>query len=191
MMERTLIVLKPDAVQRSLIGEILMRFEKTGLKIIGLKMVHASKDVAGEHYADDEEWLKSVGTKAKKAYEAKGVESKDSELEIGQRIRRQLMDFISMSPSVAVCIEGHGAIDKVRAIVGATAPMNALPGTIRGDFAFDSYGLADESGRPLQNLIHASDASETAAREIKIWFNDDELLPYQRVDEALIYRKVE
>lgn len=190
MMERTLVVLKPDAVQRSLIGEILTRFERTGLKIIGLKLVHATKDVAGEHYADDEEWLKSVGAKAKKAYESKGVKNTETELEIGQRIRQQLMDFISMSPSVAVVIEGHGAIEKVRTIVGATAPMNALPGTIRGDYAFDSYGLADVSGRPLQNLIHASDSPDNAAREIKVWFSDDELLPYQRVDEALIYRRV-
>lgn len=190
-MERTLVLLKPDAVQRALCGEIIMRFEKAGLKIIGLKLVHASKDVAGEHYADDQEWLESVGAKAKKAYETRGVEVNETELEIGQRIRQQLMDFISMSPSVALVIEGHGAIEKVRAMVGATAPMNAMPGTIRGDFAFDSYGLADQSGRPLQNLIHASDSIDNANREIKIWFSEQEVFPFKRVDEAILYRKVE
>ena len=111
-------------------------------------------------------------------------------MEIGQRIRKSLMDFISMSPSVAVCIEGHGVIEKVRIIVGDTAPLNALPGTIRGDYSFDSYGLADDSGRPIQNLIHASDSVGSAEREIKIWFKEDEIHPYQRVDEGLLYRKV-
>lgn len=191
LMERTLVVIKPDGVQRALVGEILSRFEKAGLKIIGLKLIHASKDVAGQHYKDDEEWMINVGRKSKESYKKKGIELEATEKEIGMRIRQQLMDFISMSPSVAICIEGHGAIEKVRVLVGATAPMNAMPGTIRGDLAFDSYQLSDASGRPIQNLIHASDSVESAERELSIWFNEDELLPYQRVDEALIYRKVE
>jgi nucleoside-diphosphate kinase len=191
MMERTLVLFKPDAIQRAIVGELLSRFEKTGLKVIGLKMVHASADQAGEHYVDDEEWLKGVGEKALKSYEKQGVEVKETPKEIGLRIRRQLIHFISMSPAIAICIEGNGAIEKVRTIVGATAPMNALPGTIRGDYAFDSYGLADELGRPLQNLIHASDSVENANRELKIWFDEKELFPYQRVDEALMYRKGE
>ncbi|MBW3019038.1 nucleoside-diphosphate kinase [Candidatus Woesearchaeota archaeon] len=189
--EKTLVIIKPDGVQRALVGEIISRFERAGLKIIGMKLIHASKDLAGKHYKDDEEWMLNVGRKSKKSYAEKGIELKASEKEIGMRIRKQLMDFISMSPSVAMCIEGHGAIDKVRALVGVTAPMNAMPGTIRGDLAFDSYQLSDESGRPIQNLIHASDSIETAKREIKIWFKDEEILPYQRVDEALLYRQGE
>lgn len=189
MIERTLVLLKPDAVQRALIGEIISRFERTGFKVIALKLVNASKDSAGKHYADDEAWLKSVGEKTKKSYEAKGTPVADDSLTIGRRIRQQLIDFITMSPSVAVVLEGHDVINKVRTIVGATAPSAALPGTIRGDFAFDSYGLADASGRPIQNLIHASDSNEAAKREIAIWFKDTELCPYQRVDESLLYRK--
>ena len=172
LVERTLVVVKPDGVQRALVGEILSRFEKAGLKVIGLKMIHASKELADKHYEDDEEWLLNVGKKSKKSYAQKGIEIKETEREIGMRIRQQLMDFISMSPSVAVCIEGHGAIEKVRAIVGATAPMNAMPGTIRGDLAFDSYQLSDASGRPIQNLIHASDSKEGAKREISLWFKE-------------------
>ena len=191
LVERTLVVVKPDGVQRALVGEILSRFEKAGLKVIGLKMIHASKELADKHYEDDEEWLLNVGKKSKKSYAQKGIEIKETEREIGMRIRQQLMDFISMSPSVAVCIEGHGAIEKVRAIVGATAPMNAMPGTIRGDLAFDSYQLSDASGRPIQNLIHASDSKEGAKREISLWFKEEELLPYKRIDEPLLYRKVE
>ncbi|HDD70600.1 MAG TPA: nucleoside-diphosphate kinase [Candidatus Woesearchaeota archaeon] len=191
MKERTLVLLKPDAVQRGLIGEIITRFEKAGFKIIGMKLVWADEKTAGKHYADDENWLKSVGEKAKKSYEKKGKSTEMTELEIGQKIRSQLMDFISMSPSVALCIEGHGAIEKVRTLVGATAPMNAAPGTIRGDLSFDSYDLADVSGRPIQNLIHASDSKESAEREIKIWFKDEEIHAFERIDEPLLYRKVE
>jgi len=188
MKEKTLVLLKPDAVQRGLVGDIISRFEKSGFKIIGMKLIHADKETAGKHYANDEEWLKSVGAKTKKSYAEKGINMKETELEIGQRIRQQLMDFISLSPSVALCIEGHGAIEKIRLMCGSTAPINAAPGTIRGDYSFDSYGLSDKSGRPIQNLIHASDSKESAEREIKIWFNDKELQPYERVDEALLYR---
>ena len=190
MIERTLVLLKPDAVQRALIGEILSKFERTGFKVIGLKMVSATKDVAGEHYADDEAWLTSVGEKSKKAAEKKGTKVSESPKEIGQRVRQQLIEFITMSPTVAIALEGHDVINKVRTIVGDTAPNKAAPGTIRGDLAFDSYGLADVSGRPIQNLIHASDSTESAKRELDIWFKKDELHPYQRVDEALLYRKV-
>lgn len=191
MIEKTLVLLKPDAIQRALIGEIITKFEKSGFKIIGMKMVWANKDIAGQHYADDKEWLASVGKKAKAAYEKKGKKVDLTEEEIGSKIRQQLMDFISMSPSVALCIEGHGAIEKIRTIVGATAPMLAMPGTIRGDYSFDSYELADASGRPLQNLIHASDSRESAEREIAIWFKEEELHHFTRIDEPLLYRKSE
>lgn len=189
MIERTLVLLKPDAVQRALVGEILSRFERPGFKIIGLKMCYATKDVAGKHYADDEAWLTSVGEKAKKAAESKGQKMPDTPKAIGQRVRQQLIDFITMSPTVAIVLEGHDVINKVRTIVGDTAPSKAMPGTIRGDFSFDSYGLADVSGRPIQNLIHASDSPDSSKREIDIWFKKDEIHPYQRVDEALLYRK--
>jgi nucleoside-diphosphate kinase len=188
-MERTLVLIKPDGVQRALVGEIVGRFERPGFKIIGLKLVHPSQEIAGCHYADDEAWLRSVGEKTKASYEKKGVKVKDDAMTIGKRVRQQLMDFISMSPVVAMVLEGHGVIDKVRTIVGATAPSAAAPGTIRGDLSLDSYGLADEGGRPIQNLIHASDSVENAKKEISIWFKDGELHPYQRVDEQLIYRK--
>ena len=189
MIEKTLVLLKPDAVQRALVGEIISRFERTGFKVVGLKMCYASKDIAGRHYADDEAWLVSVGEKAKKAAESKGQKVTGSPKELGQRVRQMLIEFITMSPTVAIVLEGHDVINKVRVIVGDTAPSKAAPGTIRGDFSFDSYGLADVSGRPIQNLIHASDAPESAKREIDIWFRKDEIHPYQRVDESLLYRK--
>ncbi len=189
MIERTLIVLKPDAVQRALVGEILSRFERTGFKIVGLKMCYASKDIASRHYVDDEAWLVSVGERSKKAIEERGEKVSASPKEIGIRVRNMLVDFITMSPTIAVVLEGHDVINKTRIIVGDTAPNKAAPGTIRGDFSFDTYGFADVSGRSVQNLIHASDSPESAKREIDIWFKKDEIHPYQRVDEALLYRK--
>ena len=100
-----------------------------------------------------------------------------------------LMDYITMSPSVCLVIEGHGAVAKIRMLCGGTSPQEATPGTIRGDFAIDSYMLADSSDRPVQNLIHASGTVEEAKREIKIWFTDKEIHVFKRVDEDLVYRK--
>lgn len=189
MIEKSLVLIKPDAVQRGLIGDIISRFEKCGLKLIGMKMVYADKSMAGEHYAEDEEWLKSVGAKTKASYAKKGIDLPETEMEIGQKIRNQLMDFISMSPVVALCVEGHNAVKHIRKLVGATSPGDADPGTIRGDFSFDTYQLADESKRPIQNLIHASGEVHEAEREIKIWFKEEELYAWQRIDEPLMYRK--
>lgn len=191
MKERTLVLLKPDAVQRGIIGEVLTRFEKCGLKIIGMKMQYASKELAGEHYAEDEDWMRTVGEKTKSSYAKRGVELDEEPIEIGQRIRRQLMDFISMSPVIALCLEGHNAVKHVRKLVGATAPSDAQPGTIRGDYSFETYQMADNLKRPIQNLIHASGEVDEAEREVKIWFDEDELYEWEHLDEALLYRSGE
>lgn len=187
--ERTLVLLKPDAVQRALVGEILARFERCGLTIVALKMVLPTKEKAGEHYADDEAWLLSVGEKTIASYEKKGVKLGRTALEQGRLVRRQLMDFISMSPVIALVLQGHNAVAHVRKVVGATAPADAAPGTIRGDYSFETYQFADAMERPLQNLIHASGTVDEAAREVRVWFSDAELHDWQRVDEALLYRK--
>jgi nucleoside-diphosphate kinase len=191
MKERSLVLIKPDGVKRALAGQIINRFEKCGLKIIGLKMVQATKELAGEHYADDKEWLLSVGEKALAAAEKRGEKMSETAMEIGQRVRSQLMDYITMSPVIAMCVEGHNAVAKVRKIVGATSPQDAEAGTIRGDFSIDSYVLSDNSGRPIQNLIHASGEVDEAEREIKVWFSEEELFDWKRVDEDLIYRVIE
>ena len=188
MKEKTLVLIKPDAVQRALVGEILSRFERTGLKVIAMKMVYASKELAGKHYADDDEWLKSVGDKASKAAQERGEKLKETPIQFGKKIRRQLMDYISMSPVVAFVLEGHNAVATVRKIVGPTSPEHANPGTIRGDYSHETYVMADTKGRPIQNLIHASGNVQEAAREIPIWFTPAELHAYVRVDESLMYR---
>lgn len=191
MKERSLVLVKPDGVKRALIGEIISRFEHCGLKIIGLKMIQATKELAGKHYADDEKWLMSVGEKALAAAAKRGEMPTETAMQIGQRVRSQLIEYLTMSPVVAMCIEGHNAVAKIRKIVGSTNPQDAEPGTIRGDYAIDSFKMADESGRPIQNLIHASGAIDEAEREVALWFTAEELFDnWTRCDEDFIYRKV-
>jgi len=189
MMEKTLVLIKPDAVQRGLIGEIITRFEKCGLKIVAMKMAYPDKEQAGNHYESDEEWLKIVGEKSINSYKKKGIEVKETAREIGLKVREQLMAFLLMSPIIALVIEGHNAVLHVRKIVGATSPSDAQLGTIRGDYSFDTYVLSDQSNRPIQNLIHASGTVEEAKREITIWFKKEEIYLWKRVDEDLLYRK--
>ncbi len=189
MIEKTLVLIKPDGVHRGLVGEIISRFEKPGFKLIAMKMVYADKEIAGKHYEADDEWLEAVGEKQRKSYAKKGLKIKEDNKAIGHKIRKFLMDFISMSPVVALVIEGHNAVAHIRKICGATAPGDADPGTIRGDFALDTYQLADGLERPIQNLIHASGSVKEAEREIKVWFKPEELHAWKKLDEVMHYRK--
>jgi nucleoside-diphosphate kinase len=151
-MERSLVLLKPDAIDRGLIGEILTRFEKVGLKIAGLKMVQATKEHAEGHYTQD------LADRR------------------GEHVRKMMIDMLLSGPVVAVALEGVEAVELVRKLVGSTEPKSALPGTIRGDYSHISFKHADEKGIGIMNLIHASGSIEEAPQEIKVWFSDDELL---------------
>lgn len=188
-MEKTLVIIKPDGVQRGLVGEIISRFEKIGYKIIAMKMAYADKELAGKHYEADDDWLEEVGRKQRASYGKKGVKLEKTNKELGNRVRDYLVDYISMSPVVAMIIEGHNAVAHIRKICGATSPQDSAPGTIRGDMAFDTYQLADSSERPIQNLIHASGSVEEAKREISLWFKPEDIHAWKRVDEILLYRK--
>ena len=181
-MERTLILIKPDGVVRGLIGKIISRFEDTGLKIIGMKMIHADDEIAKCHYPLDEEWAKNVFDKTRKSYDAQKKELKYKDyLELGTELQGWLCTFLKENPVVAMVLEGPHAIELVRKMVGATEPRQALPGTIRGDFiSVESYPLANEKNRVVRNLIHASDSKETAEKEIRIWFKEDELYNYKK-----------
>lgn len=189
MIQKTLVLVKPDGVQRGLVGEFISRFERCGLKIVAMKMVYPNEKLAGDHYMADEDWLVTVGRKQKESYAKKGVTIDKEERDIGLGVRNQLIDFLTMSPVIALVLEGHNAVAHVRKVVGATSPGDAVPGTIRGDFSFDTYELADNSKRPIQNLIHASGKVDEAEREIKLWFDDEEIHSWSRVDEVLLYRK--
>jgi nucleoside-diphosphate kinase len=158
-MERTLVLVKPEGVQRELVGKIISRFEDAGLKIIGMKMVWADKEFAKKHYTED------ISKRR------------------GEKVRNLLIDYITEGPVVAMVLEGVNAIENVRKIVGGTEPKSAPPGTIRGDFAHVSYAYADKKEIAVKNLIHASGNEEDAKHEVPLWFNKNELHSYKTIQD--------
>lgn len=178
--ERTLILAKPDAVQRGLVGEIIQRFEKVGFKIAGIKMVQATENQLGNHYKDDQDWKVSVGTKTLKVANEKGIKMDETAEQIGDRIRKWNMEGLKACPVIAIVFEGHHAAEFGRKIVGNTEPRQALPGTIRGDYSIESYQIADTKRRVVRNLVHASENKQEAEREISIWFRKEELFDYDK-----------
>lgn len=190
MIERSLVLMKPDAVQRGVVGEILHRFERAGLKIIGAKLVLADKDTAIKHYQKDEAWQTKIGEFNIKDCETFGLDVEDifgtsDPLEIGKQVNSWLYDLFSMGPVFAFVFEGPNAVAKIRTLVGSTFPDTAPPGTVRGDFGLDSGFSSLKRKRATLNLIHASGAVDEADEEIKLWFNENELLDYRRVHEDL------
>lgn len=159
-LERTLVLLKPDAVKRGIMGEILSRFEKAGMKIVAMKLAWADMDKAKKHYTED------------------------IAIRRGEKVRTVLVDFISSGPVLAFVVEGVDVIENVRMMAGATEPKSALPGTIRGDYSHVSFQHADKHGKAVENLIHASSNKEDAAHEIYLWFNEDEIHEYKTVYEV-------
>ena len=188
--ERTLIVVKPDGVQRNLVGEIIKRYERVGLKIVGMKFVYPSEDMATKHYYDvgGDEWLEEVGRKASAAYEKKGMQSPFSTYrENGEAVLKNNAKYLSSGPVAAFVLEGNQAVELARKLAGATEPLTSDVGTIRADFTLDSYSLADTDGRSVRNLLHASGSAEEAQKEIPIWFNEDELIDYTHLNEKILY----
>ncbi|MDR7422952.1 MAG: nucleoside-diphosphate kinase [Armatimonadota bacterium] len=189
--ERTLVFLKPDGVQRGLIGEVLGRFERAGLKVVGLKMVRPTAALLERHYPSDEGFLRTLGTKTREAFEAAGRDvtqetGTDDTLIIGRQVRQWLIDFVASAPVAAFVLEGTHAVAVTRKLVGDTLPFRAAPGTIRGDLSADSPTVANLQKRPVRNLVHASGTLEEAAFEIGLWFAAEELHDYRRVDEGLV-----
>lgn len=145
--ERTFVMLKPDAVQRGLIGEVISRFERVGLKLIGMKFVHIDAEFSRKHYNEHVDKPFYPGLEA----------------------------MITSGPVVAMVWEGAKAVELVRKMVGATEPAKSLPGTIRGDFAHITYARADATGGQMPNVVHASDSIESADKEISLWFSENEM----------------
>ncbi len=189
-MERTLVVLKPDAVQRGIIGEIISRFERVGLKIVGAKLFVPSKELVDKHYPSDRtEFIKGIGARTLESYREMGLDpieqfGADDAMRIGEEVRGWLADFMRSGPVFAFAFEGPHAIEVVRKIVGATLPQKALPGTIRGDYSFDSSYLANSQNRPIKNLIHASGNKEEAEFELDLWFSPKEMTDYSTIHQA-------
>jgi nucleoside-diphosphate kinase len=190
MMQRSLVLFKTDAVQRGIMGEILHRFERCGLKIVGMKMIHPTKKLVEQHYLTTDENLRVMGGKTIQDCAEQEIDlienvGTDDPLEIGKIIWQWNVEFLTSGPLVAIVLEGPNAIKNIRNLVGHTIPMKAQPGTIRGDFALDSSVGANMRKRTIYNLVHASGNPEEAKREIDLWFKSKELVSYKRVHEDL------
>ncbi|MCX7956201.1 MAG: nucleoside-diphosphate kinase [Patescibacteria group bacterium] len=190
--QKALIIIKPDGVQRGLIGKIVSRFEQVGLKIIGLKFELATKEKIITHYPETEIWFKKVGERTLTNYVKKGLDAKkvfgtDNPITIGKTVKKWLIDYLQESPVFIIAVEGYECIEIVRKISGNTIPVLASPGTIRGDFSHDSIDLANEQNRPLRNIIHASDTVEDGEKEVALWFKPEELFSYKKADEKFMY----
>lgn len=189
-MERSLILVKPDGVARALTGTIIERIERTGLKLIAIKLVVPNKKQIEEHYPWDIKWAENVWNKTKKAYDAKGMKMRDKDAEaMGTRIRANLITYLAGHPVVAMVFEGNDAVASIRKLCGATSPHIADPGSIRGMYSTDSYELADREKRSVICIMHASDSVEIAEREIPVWFTKEEIIRYKRADEGAIFGK--
>lgn len=186
--ERTLIVIKPDGIQRSLVGEIILRYERIGLKLMALKMLILSPEFVEQHYTLDPTWLKKTGEKTIAGYEAKGLKppSKNPE-EISAKILEGLKKYVTAGPVIAMVWQGAHAVQIARKVTGGTEPLVSDVGTIRGDFVLDSYQMADNDSRAVRNLIHASGSPEEADKEIAHWFTKEELMRYKVVQEKILY----
>jgi len=190
-MEQSVVLIKPDGVQRGLVGEIVSRFEKAGIKIVAMKMVNIGKDMAMKHYGYGEEWFENVGKKVKEFYKEKGFDPGENIMEmenkeIGKMVQQWNVDYLTAGPVVAMLLEAPEVCEIVRKMVGSTYPQTAPPGTIRGDFSFDSPLLSNIKRRSVYNLIHASGKPEEAELEKQLWFKNDEIQSYKRVEELLM-----
>ena len=185
-LQQTLIIVKPDAVQRTLIGEIIGRFERVGLKIIAMKMALADVDIVEKHYSSDPEWREKVGGKILESQGEKKINKKKAE-EAGEKILKRLKSFMTAGPIVLMVLEGVHAVQLARKLIGGTEPLSSDVGTIRGDFVLDSYELADSMNRSIRNAVHASSSIEEAEKEVTLWFKPEEILAYKTAHERILY----
>lgn len=186
--EQTLVIIKPDGIQRSLIGEIVGRYEKVGLKLMAMKMMVPTSELIEKHYTLDPEWRKVTGEKTIAKYKENGQKPPSNDpYEITDKILKNLIKYMTSGPVVAMVWQGAHAVKIVRKIVGSTEPLSSDVGTIRGDFVLDSYSMSDNDGRAVRNLLHASGSVKEADNEIKHWFSDKEIIKYTHVQEKILY----
>ncbi len=174
--EKTFLMVKPDGVRKGLIGEIIRRIEQRDLKIVAIEMFQPTLDQVHNHYPKDEAWISRLGDKTLSTYKKYNIDAKkelgtDNNLEIGQMVRKWLLDYMTSAPLVRMVVQGLHAVDMVRKISGPTLPYLADMGTIRGDFSNDSPILGNIEKRAVMNLVHASETAEEAEHEIKFWFD--------------------
>ncbi|MDD2548412.1 MAG: nucleoside-diphosphate kinase [Candidatus Pacebacteria bacterium] len=185
--ERTFVIIKPDGVQRSLVGEIIQRFERAGLKIVGMKIDFADEAKCYEHYKKDNAWFVEKGQITIKSRQENNLPITKPALEYGKDIIRALVKYMTSSPVVFMVLEGNSAVKIVKKLVGGTEPLTSDVGTIRGDFTLDSYDLSNIDERAVRNLIHCSDKVEEAEKEIKLWMDEKDLLNYNLIAHKILY----
>lgn len=188
--QRTLMLIKPDGVRRGLIGEILSRVERRGLKIVALKMVTVDKAHLDRHFPTDPAWVTRLGEKTLKTFKEYDLDvvehmGSDDAVVLGPQVKSWLYDYMIAGPIVALVVEGMHAIDMVRKLAGSTLPVFAEMGTIRGDYSVDSPAIANTEKRGIYNLVHASETTEEATNEIGLWFTPEEIHSYKRGDERI------
>ena len=185
--EQTLFIVKPDGVQRSLVGDLVRRIERTGLKLVAMKMVLATEDQIIEHYNKDDAWCLKKGEGIVENRKKNNLPVEKEAIEYGRDIMRQNVAFMTAGPVVAMVVQGSNAIAVVKKLVGSTEPTTSDVGTIRGDLTVDSYEHAGISERAVRNLVHCSDEIEEAKREIGVWFTPEEILEYRLNVEQMLY----
>jgi nucleoside-diphosphate kinase len=185
--ERTFVAVKHDGVQRTLVGEIIKRIERTGLKIVALKMLVPDEKRAIEHYGKDDEWYETKGQRVLDNLVKQGKTPEKEAKEYGKDIITAVIKYLTSGPMVAMVIEGNQSVGIVKKLVGGTEPLTSDVGTIRGDFTLDSYAITELDGRAVRNLIHCTDKPEEAEREIKIWFKPEEIINYTSIQEKILY----
>ncbi len=185
--ERTLVILKPDAIQRGLVGDLLKRFENTGLKLIAMKMIVPKEELVWKHYNKDEAWFQSKGEKLVENLKAAGLPIEKEAIEYGREIIGALVKFMTASPVIPMVWEGNQSVAIIKKIVGSTEPATSTVGTIRGDYTLDSYEISNLDGRAVRNLVHCTDDPSESEREISLWFNQEELISYRLIAEQMLY----
>ncbi len=185
--ERTFVILKPDTVQRSLMGEVIGRFERTGLKFVAMKMAVPTEAQLLKHYNKDDAWFLKKGTRIVEDLKAQGTTITKEPIEYGKDIIRTIVHYMTAAPVVMMVLEGNQSVAVVTKLVGTTEPATSDVGTIRGDFTIDSYGHSAYEDRAVRNLIHCSESPEEAERETTIWFTENEIMEYVTAQERIMY----
>ncbi len=188
--EKTLVIIKPDGIQRNLVGDIISRYERVGLKIVAMRMMHATEDLIKNHYTLDPGWFKSVGEKGIKGLIDKGLTPSNMDPDImAHAVLNRLIKYMTSGPIIAIVLQGAHAVKIVRKITGGTEPLTSDVGTIRGDYVLDSYSMSNDDDRAVRNLVHASGSVKEADDEIKHWFKDEEIMRYVLVNDEVLYGK--
>lgn len=186
--EQSLVIIKPDGVQRSLIGEVINRIERVGFKLVALKLAQPTMEKVAEHYTIDPEWVLKTGEKALRAKQEAGEDVTGIDaLTHGGAILHQLQGYLTSGPVVIMVWQGAHVVDVIRKLVGSTEPRTSDVGTIRGDYVHDSYHISAIEKRSVRNVLHASSSVEDAQKEVKVWFAPEEILSYRLIAEEILY----